>query len=587
MKPELTLKQSESDIQNIARRLEQEYPATNANFNARALPPVDAFSGGSALILIAVLGLVAVLLMAIACANVASLLLAWAAARQREFLVRIALGSGRWRLLKDLMMEHFVLSLMAGAAGLVLSHWGLQIVRTIAGETSPIFAEMIINQRVLLFTLLLSLVTPLLFGVAPLLRSVRSDLTEGLKDGVRSLGAGVRGRFVRGSLVVCQIGLALTLLIGVGLLVRTMLVIQALEKGLNPENLLTFRVDLPERRYSEQNQIRTFYENLIAGIEGLPGVESAGMINRLPFAERELIENFHIDGRPAQADQPFWAARAVVTDRYRQTGEVRLIKGRDFAPADSQSAPAVALISEFAAQRYWPNEDPIGKRVRFDRPGADSSWIEIVGIVNDVRNSDPDAGLIPQIYVPYSQNPVPAVAVLVRATSNPAALTPAIRAVASGLDSNQAIYDVATMNRVIYDDTANDVILLGILVALSAIALGLAASGVYAVTAYSVARRTSEIGLRMALGAQTSTVLRMVLRQNLTLVVIGALVGLSGGLAFGQLTSSFLYQVSPTDSVTFTSMTSVVFIAAFLGCYLPARRAMRIDPISALSLKNM
>ncbi|MBI4474983.1 MAG: ABC transporter permease [Acidobacteria bacterium] len=554
LKPGVTMEQSAADVRRIAERLEQEYPATNANFSVRVLPPVEAFGGGSVTLLIVILGIMAALLIGIGCANVANLLLAWSTERCREFMIRTALGSSRWRLVRQFMTEHLILSIAAAAFGLVLSNWGLDVVRSVGASITPIFAELSINRRVVMFTLALALGTPLGFGLAPALRSWEGDLRPAARTGR-----------LRGALVVAQIAFGLTLLVGVGLLVRTMMNIQSLEKGFDPGNLLTARLDLPAGKYVEAEDVRRFHERLLEAIRA-----EAGIINKLPIADRELIETFEIEGQPTAApDQMPWTARAVVSPSYRETMRIALLRGRDLEARDRN----VVLISKVMAERYWPGEEPLGRRIRF----GEGAWMEIAGVVGDVRNSDPDAGLVPQVYVPSADDPPRTVAIVIRGGG-----VEGLRRAVSELDKDLPIYDVATMDRVIFDDTATDVVLLGILVALAGIALVLSASGIYGVIANSVAERTKEIGIRMALGAQAGVVMRMVLKSGLRLLGVGMAVGLAGAYALGLLISSILFHVTPTDPATYGMVIGVLLLVTVLACWVPARRATRIDPLGAL-----
>jgi len=588
LKPGVTREQSAADVEIISRRLQREYPLTNAGFGSVVRTTVEAFvSDNGAWLLISILGLMAALLIIVACANVGNVLLAWAIGRRREFLIRMALGSSRWRLIRQLTTEHLLLSLTSAAVGLVLSKWGLDIVRAIAGETSPVFGQMSVNFRTLVFALILSLVTPLLFGIAPVFRALRSDLNEGLRDGVRALGVGRGSLRMQGSLVVSQIGFALILMIGVGLLYRSLSAIDSLEKGIDPDNVLTLRIDLPAARYAAPATAAAFYERLMDGILQSPAVRSVGTINRLPILDRELTSTITIEGQPAARDgQLPWAARAIVSPQYRETMRIPLIQGRDLSREDSADGPRVALISRFMADRYWPGQSAIGKRIRFEEPNTVKAWVEIIGVVGDVRNSDADAGTLPQVYVPSSQNPQRTMAVVIRTERNPEQAFSAVRSAVAALDKDQPIFDVATMERVLHDDLANNFILMGILIALAGIALTLAAAGIYGVIAYTVAQRTAEIGLRMALGATSTTILKMILRRGLALLLIGGSFGLVGGYLLGKLMSGFLYQVAPSDPGTYFSVSALLVIATLAGCCVPAVRAAHVDPMVALKRQS-
>jgi predicted permease len=388
---------------------------------------------------------------------------------------------------------------------------------------------------------------------------------------------------IQGGLVVSQIGVALILMIGVGLLYRSLSAIDGLEKGIDPDNLLTLRIDLPATRYASPAAAAAFYERLVDGILQSPGVRAVGTINRLPILDRELTSTMTVEGQAAPRDgQLPWAARTIVSPQYRETMRIPLMQGRDLKREDSAGATRVALISQFMANRYWPGQTAVGKRIRFEEPNTDETWIEIVGVIGDVRNSDADAGPLPQVYIPFSQSPQRTMAVVIRTERNPEQASSGVRAAVAALDKDQPIFDLATMERVLYDDLASNFILMGILIALAGIALMLAAAGIYGVIAYIVAQRTAEIGLRMALGANSTMILRMILRRGLALLLVGASLGLVGGYLLGRLMSSFLYQVAPSDPGTYFSVFALLLIATFAGCCVPALRAARVDPMVAL-----
>jgi len=457
------------------------------------------------------------------------------------------------------------------------------LIRTVAGSDAVLYADMTINGRVLAFAVFLGLVTPFVFALLPAARSSGLEAREGLTDHGRLVTEGHRGHRLRGVLVACQVALALMLLVEIGLLVQTAAAFRNKEQGFDPRNVLTLHIDLPLSRYTETRQIRGFFGQVLARIEQLPGVRSVGAISRLPIADREVTVRFNIEGQPSLApnEQPS-AARAVVSPGYRKTMEIPLIEGRDLAATDSGVVPPAALINQVMARRHWPNGDAIGKRIRFD--SLDSKWIEIVGVVGNVRNSDVDALPQAQVYVPSSQFPESSMAVVVRSEgSRPFDLTPAVRRLVSGLDKDQPIYDVSTMEQVLFDDLGGLYILVGILGGVALMVVGLAASGIYGVISYAVAQRTRELGIRMALGAEPRRLLRTVLAQSLVPVCIGGLLGLAGGVALVRLTSGALSQVLvPTGSATYVVVTVFLTLVALVASYLPARRVLRVDPMVAL-----
>ena len=582
---DVTREQSAAEMATIARQLERTYPITNGGTGIVVEPVIEAFGGGggSVRFILTLLLLMAALLLAVACANVANVILARATSRRRELAVRAAIGAGPIALIRQLLIEDAVVSIAGAAAGLLLCAWEVDAVKAIAGTEMPIFSAMTVDTGVLLFALAMAVIAPLLFGFLPAVRASAPDLREGLKDGPRSLGGGSSGRRLRAILVGSQVAVAVALLVEVGVLVRTTLMLRSTEKGFDPIDLLTLRVDLPEAKYRDPQRAHAFFDALTSRLARLPGVRGAAVIDRLPIADRERPMRFTIQGRPAPptGEEP-WAAVASVGPSYFRTMRIPLLGGREFLAADSADAGPVALVSHFAAQRYWPRGDAVGQRVRLASDDAGGRWIDVVGIVGDVRNSDADAGLIPQMYLPHAQRPVRAMAVAVRGEAGVVSLAGTIRREVLALDRDQPIYDVKTMERVLFEDLADTYILVSMLVALAVIALGLAAAGTYGVIAYGVTQRTNEIGVRMALGAQAADVVRMVIRQGLAPVLSGACVGFAIGFALVRLTASALQEVNPHDMATYLTVSAVVGSVALLASYVPARRATRIDPVAAL-----
>ncbi|HUE87474.1 MAG TPA: ABC transporter permease [Vicinamibacterales bacterium] len=581
LKAGVTREQGAADLEGIARRLQSEYPRTNAGTNAVVRPLLE-LVGETTSFVILLLSLVAALVLIIACANVSNVMLAYWTARRREFAIRAALGAGRFQQIKELMLESFVLSALAGATGLLFATWGLSITRTVAGGDLLVFNEMAVNGRVLLFGVLVAFAAPFGFALLPAVRSLTHSPQE-LNDGSRS-GTAAHGGRLRQILVVSQVALAFILVIEIALLARTVSRLGDLEKGFDPTNVLTLRVELPSAEYVEARQVRDFIDALLVGIERLPGISSAAAVSRLPIADREQSLQFVIEGQLLLAPEALpRAARAVITPHYLRTMRIPLIRGRDLVRADSAEAPRVGVVSQEMARRYWPDSDPIGKRIQFMPAASAQDWIEIVGIVGDVRNSDADAGVLPYVYVPASQQPERTMAIVLRTEGpDPAALTSAIRTQVAQLDKDLPIYGVATMDQVLFADLGSNYLLVGMLAAVALIAVGLAAAGIFGLIAYSVSQRNREIGIRIALGAQPQAVLRMMLRQATTAVGVGGLLGITGGFALVYLTASAIGEVDPHDPVAYTSV--LVFLAgvAFLASYLPARRALRVDPMVVL-----
>jgi putative ABC transport system permease protein len=584
LEPGVTRQQGGAEMATIAGQLAQTYPTTNSGVGVVVEPAIEGFGGGGGVrFVLALLMLMAALLVAVACANVANVILARAASRRRELAVRAAIGAGRMTLVRQLLIEDGVLSVLGGAAGLLLCAWEVDAVKTIAGTEMPIFSAMTVDGRVLLFALVMAVIAPLAFGFVPALRASAPDLREGLKDGARSVAGNARGRRMRAVLVGAQVAATVALLVEVGALVRTTLTLHRTEKGFDADNLLTLRVDLPESKYRDPQRAHDFFDALTSRLMQLPGVGGAAAIDRLPIADRERPMRFAIQGKaaPSTGEEPC-AAIASVGPGYFRTMRIPLLGGREFSAGDPADAARVALVSRLAANRYWPRGDAVGQRVRLASDDAGGRWIDIVGIVGDVRNSDADAGPIPQIYLPHAQRPSRAMAIVVRGGTDVVSLAGAIRREVLGLDRDQPIYDVKTMERVLFEDLADIYILVSMLVALAVIALGLAAAGTYGVIAYGVTQRTSEIGVRMALGAEAADVVRMVVTQGLAPVVAGASVGFAFGFALVRVTASALQEVTSRDPATYVIVSVLVGASALLASYLPARRATRIDPVAAL-----
>jgi len=581
LKPGVTAAQSAAEMSGIARQLERELPLTNTGVGIVVDPAIEAFGGrGNIRFMIGLLMLMAALLVWIACANVANVVLARATGRRRELAVRSAIGASRLRLVRQLLVEDIVLSVAGGAAGLLLCAWEVDAVKAFAGGDMVIFSDLAVDARVLLFAIAVGLAAPIVFGLLPALRASAPDLRGWLKDGGRGATAGPRGRRVRGVLVACQVALAIALLVEVGFMVRAVRALSTIDSGMNPHGLLTLRVDLPEATYSTERRIRDFYTALTARVGAIPGVQSTAAINWLPIVNRERPVRFVIDGRPAPSPvEEAWAGLASVTPAYRRTMEIPLVAGRDLTPDDSADQRPVALISREAARRYWGVADPIGGHIRFLGQNREP---EIVGIVGDVWTGNRDAPVIPMIYVPQMQVPQHAMALVVRAPGDATTLANAIRARVLEIDKDQPVYDVKTMDRHLFEDHADTYILVTMLVALAAIALGLAAAGLYGVVAYTVGQRTHEIGVRMALGAESRVVQRMIVAQALVPVAIGAVVGLAMGFALVRTTAAAMREVSPRSPAVYLAVSIVVGLVAVAASYFPARRATRIDPIGAL-----
>jgi putative ABC transport system permease protein len=524
------------------------------------------------------------LVLLIACANFANLLLARAAEREREFVIRTALGAGRWRLIRQLLTESVLVSLAGGAIAVLLAIWGTSLLVTLQPENLPRLHEIGVDARVLLFTFGVSMLTGIIFGLLPAWTASRRHIAESLKEGGRSATAGGARQRLRSMFVVAELAIALVLLIGAGLLIKTFWNLRSVEPGFNPDHLLTMRVELPEARYKEVAEQTRFRTQTLAAINSLPGVQAA-MISELPLSGDALDHDFLIDGRPpiAPGDEPSLQTRSVMGDYFRVM-KIPLRAGRDFNAQDfAGKAPLVGIANDATVRQYFPNEDPLGKRVRWARD-PEVHWITIVGVVGDVKHFGLDLPDEPTLYSPYTQiSPWKRwMTFVARSQSEPATLAQLVKRQIWKVDSQLPVSKVKTMSEVSaasFDARRFNMLLLAIFAGL---ALVLAAVGIYGVMSYAVTQRTQEIGIRMALGARATDVLTLIIRNGMALTMIGVVIGLAGAFALTRLLSTLLFGVKPTDTPTFLAVSAVLVLVALLACYVPARRATKVDPLVAL-----
>jgi putative ABC transport system permease protein len=580
LQPGVTVEQARSDMTSIARHIEEANPITNEGLGVSVIPLREGLVSdyhNALLILMGVVGLV----LLIACANVANLLLARASTRAKEVAIRTALGAGRWRVFRQLLTESIVLGLMGGALGLTLAFWGLDLLLAAIPIEFPFWMKFELDSRVLGFTTGVALLTGLIFGAAPALQASRVDLNEALKDGGRDASGAGRHRLLR-SLVVAEVALSLVLLIGAGLMMRSFMRLQHTNPGLNPENLLTLRVDLPGAKYDTPEKQRTFYKELLERVGALPGVEAAGAVSNLPLGGVTWGRSLTVEGFPVlPVGQAPMINHCVITPNYFRAMGIPLSMGRDFTDADTRDSLRVTIIDERLAREYWPNESPLGKRVRFGPPENNEPWHTVVGVVGAVKHESLSLTRRKTVYLPHAEITIADMALAVRA-ANPDNLTPAVRGQVKAMDPDLPIINVRTMTEVISRSVWQPrlyTILFGVF---AAVALALASIGIYGVMAYSVSERTREIGIRLALGAQRRDVLKLVVAQGMTLALIGAGVGLGAALALTQLMRSMLFEVSATDPLTYAALAALLSVVAMLACYLPARRATKVDPMVAL-----
>jgi len=580
LKPDVTLAQAHSEMGAIMNVMAREHPTIYATPAISVARLQDQFTGAirpALYLLLVAVGLV----LLIACANVANLLLARASERAREMSIRAALGAGQWRIVRQLLVESALLSLIGAAAGLLLALWGTDLLTSLSPATILQLQPVRTDARALGFTLLVSLLTGLLFGLAPALQAARQDAQFALKESARS-SPGKRQRRLRESFVVAEIVLALALLVGAGLLIRSFVRVLGTKPGFESRNLLTMMIPASSaKKYGDLAQVRAFYSEAIQRVEALPGVEAAGVVSNLPFGGNMDMYGLHVEEKPSAnpAEAPSAERYSVSPDYLRAMG-IPLLRGRGFTEQDNANAPLVTLINRTAAQRIWPNEDPIGKRIRLG--AIDNPLRAIVGVVGDVNHYDLETAPDLQAYIPHAQWTDSYMLLVVRATAEPGALTGPVRQVIHALDPDVPLHKITTMRQLVSASSAQRRFTLLLIAVFAAVALLMAAIGLYGVMAYSVTQRTREIGIRVALGAQGADVLRLVVRQGLRLVTLGLALGLMAALIATRLMKKLLFEVSATDPVTFAGVAALLALVALLACWIPARRATRVDPMVAL-----
>ena len=584
LKPGVTPEQAQSEMNVIASRIEQQFNDSHAGTTARVVPLQEEIVGTVRPILLVLLAAVGFVLL-IACANVASLLLTRSLARQKEVAIRAALGASRWRVIRQLLTEAILLSLAGGAIGLVIAYWGVPaLVATMPQNqlnAMPFLKSLQIDLGILGFSFGLSLLTGIVFGLVPALQSSRLDLTEVLKEGGRHASAGA-GQRLRSAMVVGEIALAVVLLVGAGLMMKSLLRLLQTNVGFNTENLLTMRIVLPPAKYPEAPQVFNFYTQLQERVRSLPGVVGAGTVDILPLNGGNTTR-FNVDGDPLPPPGKETEANVrVVNEHYFQTIGVPLLSGRLFDERDQDGAPTVVIIGKTIADRIFAGRDPIGRKLRYASVQADP--VTIVGVVGDVKITGLDEEVRPVLYYPFRQAGDYSSSLVVRTNSDPTTLANAVRGEVRNLDPDAAVLNVNTMEGMISQTQASFIrrfpaLVIGIF---AGVALLLASIGIYGVVSYSVSQQIHYIGIRMALGAGPSDILKMVLKQGMVLALAGVVIGVVAALLLMRLLATLLYQVTTTDVATFAIVSGTLFAVALLACYLPARRATKVDPLVAL-----
>jgi putative ABC transport system permease protein len=590
LKSDVTLEQARVEMNALAAQLADEYKkrypqGVNATQSLNLIPLHDLIVGDirpALLVLLAAIGFV----LLIACANVANLLLARAEARHKEIAIRIALGAGRRRIIQQLLTESVLLSLLGGASGLLVAFWGVEALLAIAPASIPRTSEIGVDGTVLIFTLAVSVVAGIMFGLVPGLQSSRVDLHASFKAGRGSTGDR-GGRRTRRLLVVSEIALSLVLLVGAGLMIKSFWRLLNVDPGFNPANVLTAQIALPQSRYQKFQQVDAFYKQLLERVQALPDVQSAGTVTALPLGGNNSNASFEIEGKPRSPnDEPQNADFRMISEDYFRAMGTPLLRGRFFLQSDRESAPAVVIINE-AMTSFWPDEDPLGKRINLGVPG--SPWLTIVGIAKDIKHQGLDIRPKPEMYFLHSQNAYGTalgvaryMTVVARTSSGPITLAGPIKSIVQALDKDLPLARIQTMDQVLSNSVSQPRFTMLLLAVFAVLALALAAVGVYGVVSFSVVQRTHEFGIRMSLGANARDVMKLVLREGLVIVSIGVTIGLALAFVATRLISSFLYNVSPSDPLTFLAI-SLLFLGVVLGaCFVPARRATKVDPMEAL-----
>ncbi len=579
LKPGVTLSQARAEMERIGEQLRREYPQENENHTAFVISLREEISGDMRrplLILFAAVGLV----LLIACANVANLQLVRAIARQKELAVRAALGAGRWRIARQLLTESALLAALGALLGMLLAWWTVGAFASLLPPSVLHLTGAPLDLRVLGFTLAISLLTGALSGLAALLQASSVNLNDALKEGGRSAGATRQG--ARSAVVVVELALAITLLIGAGLLIRTFWKLHGVSPGFDPQNALTAQIVLPSARYPREQRAR-FFQQLSERARALPGVQAVGAISLLPVTGGFGGTSIAIEGRAEMTDlapqaRPRIFSRTVMPEYFQAMG-IPLLKGRFMTSKDDSNAPLVALINQTAAQRYWPGQNPLGQRVQI---GGGNPRKEVIGIVGDVKHRGGlDQDILPEVYFAWAQYPEQGGTLIVRG-QNVASLVPALRNQVQQLDKDLPLSNLRLLEEVVEDSIAEQRSYALLLAIFAGIALALAAIGIYGVLSYAVTQSTHEIGIRMALGAQQRDVLKLVVGQGMLLTLLGVAAGLAAAGASTRLMKTMLFDVSPTDPLTFTVITLLLTFVALLACWIPARRAMRVDPMTAL-----
>jgi putative ABC transport system permease protein len=587
MKPGVALQEAHADIAAIMQRINRDHPTPGFEFGSVVISLREQLAGDVRPALILLLVAVGFVLL-IACANIANLLLARGAARYREIAVRAALGAGRHRIVRQLLTESVLLAVAGGAAGLLFAWLSFSFLKQIVPAGMALNAGVRIDARIFGFTLLLSLLTGIIFGLAPALQAAKVDLNEALKQSGGRAGTGGGHRRLRSALVVIEVALALVLLVGAGLLINAFLRLRSLDIGVNTENVLTLRTTLPRNKYGELPKRDGFYRQVLERVRALPGVVSAGYTTAAPLTWKGGTSSFAIEGREQGAGQD--AQQRQISAGYMETMGVKLRQGRFFDERDGAQSQPVAIINETMARQFWPGVDALGRRFKRGSVDSQNPWVIIVGVVGDMKEMGLEAPAKAEMFFPYQQMPNFSVwdmprDLMVRTTGDPMSVAAAVRQAVWSADRNQPVSNIRTMDEILSEEVAQRRIGMTLLAAFAALALALASLGIYGVLSYSVTQRTQEIGIRMALGAGSKDVLRMVLADGMRLAAAGIAIGLGASFALTRLMAGLLFGVSASDPLTLGGVALLLITVALTACFIPARRATKVDPMVALRVE--
>ncbi|HEX7315085.1 MAG TPA: ABC transporter permease [Pyrinomonadaceae bacterium] len=582
LKEGATVEQARAEMVALTARLAEQYPAANAGWTVKVEPLHERVVGNVRQALWVLMGVVVFLLL-IACANVANLQLARAAARRQEMAVRSALGARRGRLVRQLLTESVLLSIAGGGLGLVLAAWGVELLVALSPGNIPRLEEVGLDARVLAFTFGVSVLTGVVFGLLPALSASKADVSVSLKEGgSRGATAGTGARRLRSTLVVAEIAITVVLLAGAGLMVRSFVAIQAVDPGFRADRIVTFDFALPMTKYNEEPQRAAFFEQLTTRAATIPGVERAAVVNDLPLSSGRDFLSFVVEGRPPLPPEQVQDAEVfTVSPDYFEVMGISFVRGERLTERHRAGVPDVAVINETMARKHFPGEDPIGKRVNLGNP-ENTPWITVIGVVGDARTGGLDKEPYPQMYAPSAQFPYRAMTFVARTSGEPLSIAPALRRELAAIDKDLPLYNVRTMEQVMSESVARRRFQMVLIAAFAGVGLLLAAVGIYGVISYSVAQRRHEIGVRMALGARAADILRLVVGQGLGLTLLGVGCGLVVAFVLTRVMASLLYGVSATDPLTFACVSLALLGVALLACLVPARRATKVDPMIAL-----